>query len=329
MRGFRDTPSITEVGRINRAYYSMKRYTRKKSKLQRNRKYKNTFNSAILKKHIFLGGNGDEKAIFVNLGCGTDHVGLGNQLFVYAVGLVGKNRTGLPLYLIRGKNNPHSTKNYTTIFTEGIGVNNSNVAERIKGAKKIHEGIGLYGTWSDQNIPTNKSSNLLFAGGYYHNYSTITSVLPQMRKNFLEKFDSLYPNFKDQIDSYKTACMHVRRGDFIAREWTTDFNYFQSGLTMLEGNPDITTVYIVSDDIPWCKEQAWVTTKNIIYFDDPDEIKTLYLMMLCKGAFILSATSTYGAWGAMLGADENPNSIITYPVKWGNDLMFPDRWKMI
>ena len=41
----------------------------------------------------------------------------------------------------------------------------------------------------------------------------------------------------------------------------------------------------------------------------------MYLMSLCKGGAIIS-NSTFSSWGAILGADEMPDSIIIYPKAW-------------
>ena len=293
------------------------------------RKKKNKNFNRISKRHLFIGGEGDGKCVYANLGGGT---GLGNQLFIYAAGIVVKNRTGLPLCLIRAHSNPHSKTNYTKVFKQGSGVNSSNTDPKLKNSKKLHEGQGVYNKWLNKNIPVNKSTNIFLSGGLYQNYESINSALPFMRGDFLKEFGELYPNefseLKDPNIQKKTACVHVRRGDFVGIAQNSSLEYFNSALALFENNKDIDTLYIISDDIEWCKAQKWITTKKINYFGDPDEIKTLYLMMLCKGGFILSA-STYSAWGAMLGADENQQSTIVYPKGWGLQLMFPSRWNMI
>ena len=40
--------------------------------------------------------------------------------------------------------------------------------------------------------------------------------------------------------------------------------------------------YIISDDIAWCKKEKWNSTKKIVFYDEPDEMKTLYLMSQCS-----------------------------------------------
>ena len=98
----------------------------------------------------------------------------------------------------------------------------------------------------------------------------------------------------------------------------------------------ISSIYVLSDDMGWCKEQSfsspkikWADTDDI----QKDELKSFYLMMLCMGGAIISA-STFSSWGVMLGADQNPDSTILYPSNWfitGNSkqLMFPERWQRI
>jgi hypothetical protein len=83
--------------------------------------------------------------------------------------------------------------------------------------------------------------------------------------------------------------------------------------------------------------KEYAPKKEFVFYDEVDgyklnELDTLYAMSLCKAGAIIS-NSTFAAWGAMLGADENASSVITYPAPWlknngdgDNQLSFPDRW---
>ena len=153
-----------------------------------------------------------------------------------------------------------------------------------------------------------------------------------MRKDYQEVFEARYPGFKDNIKA-TSAFMHIRRGDYGDASLGPD--YYKKGLSMLHDISEITDIYIVSDDIPWCKEQGWESDK-IRWFDDPeqskDELKTMYLMSLCLAGACISA-STFSSWGAILGADQNEKSTILYPTGWitgdSSKIQFPSRWKAI
>jgi len=294
----------------------MRSYRRKRGKKQTR---KNT------KRFYFIGGEGDEKCIFVPLGGG-----LGNQLYVYAAALTVKRKNGLPLCLLPYKGNVHSKTDYTVeLFKEGKPVDAEAMKARMNASKKLLEKVrNPHNIWAEQNINANDTVNATLSGAFFQSYSSIKSVIPDMRKSFAKTFQEKYPDFK--IDSGISAFMHVRKGDYKGASLPAD--YYNRGLAILEPSQVIKNIYILSDDIPWCKEQQWATGKNKIFFEEKDELKTMYLMSLCLAGALISA-STFSSWGAILGADQNPESVIVYPSGWitgpSSRIGFPERWKAI
>ena len=149
-----------------------------------------------------------------------------------------------------------------------------------------------------------------------------------IREDCAKFFAESYPEFK--IDSSSSAFMHVRRGDYGGASLRAE--YYSGALALLEPNSAIQNIYIVSDGMGWCKEQKWDTQKKLIYFEESDELKTMYLMSLCLAGAIISASS-FSTWGAILGPDQNPESTIVYPKDWitgpSSRIGFPERWKAI
>jgi len=138
-----------------------------------------------------------------------------------------------------------------------------------------------------------------------------------------------------------TAFIHVRQGDYKKLSWEQPDTYYINALTKLnelDTDNAIETILIFSDNISWCETQMdkWrnIAPKKKIETKDADELQTLYMMMQCKAGAIISG-STFSAWGAMLGANENPKSIILYPKNIRqfhgatNPMAFPDRWQYI
>ena len=290
-------------------------------KRKRNRRRK----TRRVKRFYFIGGKGEEKCIFAGLGGG-----LGNQLYVYAAGLTVKKKLNLPLCLIPFKENTHSETDYTKVlFTQGTPVDAEEVKARMNTSNKVLEKIqNPHNIWTNANIPANATKNAKLAGGYYQSYSSISSVIPTIREDFAKVFKERYPDLT--IDSGSSAFMHVRRGDYGGVSLPAE--YYNRGLALFEPHAEIKNLYIVSDDMPWCKAEKWITTKNVIYVEEPDELKTMYLMSMCLAGALISA-STFSSWGAILGADKNPNSIIIYPAAWitgpSSRIHFPERWKAI
>jgi len=284
------------------------------------------------KRNLYIGGSAGSPCVIVNL---TDRAGLGNQLFMYAAGIVAKNKTGLPLCVLPTKGNYHSKTDYRFLFKQGTPVDEGVMGQRISSAVKVHNSIqhDPHGEWSNTHLPTNTSRNILMNGIYYQNYKSIHTALPQMRKDFSEKFAELYPGFKESVfkgtSPDATACMHVRRGDYGSQSLPA--SYYTAAIHEVNKVRSIKTLYILSDDVEYCKEQieskVWQPNAEVRWIDDPkDELKALYLMSLCVGGIIMS-NSTFSCWGAFLGADRVPDSIIVYPKKWitGNSkrLQFP------
>jgi len=305
----------------------MASYRQKRSKRNRSRKLKRG-----TLKPFFIGGDTD-KCLFVSL---PTIGGLGNQLFVYAAAVVAKNKVGIPMCILP-INNPHSSTDYRELlFKQGKPVESQEVQPRRNAATRILDKVvKVHNTWANTNIVANGSKNLIVGDNYFQNYAPIRSVLPTIRDDFIKVFEERYKGYKDTIPA-TSAFMHVRRGDYNNMSASLGADYYRKCLEIMEKVDKITTIYVLSDDMGWCKEQGfsspkikWADTEDL----QKDELKSFYLMMLCMGGAIISA-STFSAWGVMLGADQNPDSTILYPSNWfitGNSkqLMFPERWQRI
>ena len=282
------------------------------------------------KSTVYTGGSPHEKCIFVDF-----TGGLGNFLYIYAAGLLVKHKTGLPLCLYR-PHTEHSNRDYREIV-DGTPVE---TREREKNSKNIFHGMkNKYKLIKNSNISYNSSKNRnikIDPQNYYHNYESIHKLLPEIREMLIknEFHKEAYAKFKTMIDSSTSAFMHIRRGDYIAHKVLLDISYYYRALDELEKNEKIQKIYILSDDLKWCKEHdsKWKehTKKSLEYIEGANELETLYCMMLCEAGAIIS-NSTFSSWGAMLGPDINKDSTIVYPDPWfeneyGNVVSFPKRW---
>lgn len=305
-----------------------------KKRSRRSRRNRKRLNSI---RKIIHGGN-NEKCIFLNLGAGngspSSHIvsGLGNQLFIYGSGIVAKNKTGMPLCMLPAALMPHSKKDYRYLFKSGSPVEYADVQARLDKAIKVHQGITMHQAWSPDTIPLNTGNDIMLVGGLYQNYSNVITAVPQIKKELFEEFVKAYgAGSKYNIISDSSAFMHVRRGDYIQHGRDLKKDYYERGISEISKNATIKSLYIVSNDIDWCKEQGFIFRENGIVFLDKadDELLTMYVMMLCKAGGILSG-STYSMWGAMLGPDDNQASTIVCPIHFGSgtakELSIPNRW---
>jgi hypothetical protein len=297
----------------------MKRRTHKKYRKRR-----------TLKRLRYVGGN-NGKCVFARmLG------GLGNQLFVYAAGILVKNKVNLPLCLIK-EGNPHSNINYINeIFKQGSEYTNSDLQQRLDNSEIIFSNVyDAHNSFKNTNIKYSSNKDLYLNHTYYQNYESMKSVIPSIRNDFKIYFESKYNDLKNTFEreslSKCSAYMHIRRGDY--NEYALPITYYQSALDLLHQNTSIKYLYILSNDIQWCKDQNFNTYNiEIRWVDNPDELYSLYLMSLCMAGAILSG-STFSLWGVLLGADQNSSSTIIYPSKWymthSDKLSLPTWWKKI
>jgi hypothetical protein len=164
-------------------------------------------------------------------------------------------------------------------------------------------------------------------GSLYHSYKPITKAIPVIRKDFKKVFAEKFPDFSISPES---AFVHVRRGDYtkVYSNNMPTVKYYKSGIELLK-NAGIEEIYLLSDDMEWCKKH--LSGMDLKPFEG-DELKTLYLMSMCKAGAVISP-STYSAWGCILGPDENKKSVIVYPKNWlgetNNPHGWPARWTAI
>jgi len=252
--------------------------------------------------------------------------GLGNQIFIYAAALSIRDKLNVPVLLLSEYDNlsPHSKNDYRHLF-KGIEIVNKD-DKRVKDAEFFHfSSKDPYFFYKEEDIPLKKDKFIYLKDNYYQNYNKIQTAIPEAKKSILSELSVAYPDLN--INKSESAFIQVRRGDFLTDAGGARLlpvEYYYRGLEILNSLETITTIYIISDDIPWCKKQTWNTFKNIVYFEEPDEMKTLYLMSQCHGGAVLS-NSSFACWGAFLGPYEANGKIVyssstaflqTLPSKW-------------
>jgi hypothetical protein len=213
-------------------------------------------------------------------------------------------------------------------------------SDRIAAAKSVLNPKGYTNKWSNANIDyteANIGKNVKIKDTIYQNYVSIQPVIQEVKdtlmKNEFNKDE--YNTYRESTKSDESAFMHIRRGDYAGTSWEQPIEYFFRGLDELEKNPSIKKIYIISNDIEWCKshDAEWKqhTKKEIEYDGTPNELEALYRMILCRGGAVISG-STFSSWGAILGPDMNPTSTLVYPLIVGqyagveNPFNFPSRW---
>lgn len=266
---------------------------------------------------------GPIKGIILNL-----QGGLGNQLFIYAASLTLMDKYKVQAYLlpVDDNSNIHSSRDYRYLFNGVPAIEYDD--DKLKGVREVSIQNHFFGPWRD--IPTDENKYILMKYHWFQDYPSLKDVIPRVKEAIVSHLSSAYEDLR--IDT-TSAFIHVRRGDYTKEAggvYALGMEYYGAALKILNESSMITKYYIVSDDIPWCKQQKWETSKGVEYFDEPDELRTLYLMSQCEGGAVIS-NSTFSTWGAFLGPLLNPSSKIIYPSKWlfNANLSFPQEWTKI
>jgi hypothetical protein len=284
------------------------------------------------RRRFFKQNGGDTKSIFCQL-CG----GLGNQIYRYAAALAVQKFIDMPIYVYFMNDNPHSSVDYKPFFKKATPINLSDMKQRIDNAISLPEKIGPNEPEFMNKIAEYKKTDIKI-NKYYHSYSLVKDVIPIIKTDFMNELKVRYPDFEAKIingiPKESILFMHVRKGDYNSAGWGSPTEYYTSALEIIDTVPDIKIIYILSNNIDYCKEQiknnVWKTSKEIKIFDEPDELKCMYLMSLCKGGAILSTASTFSFWGAMFGPDENNSSVIIYSKdKNINPEQIGNKWRSI
>lgn len=258
--------------------------------------------------------------------------GLGNQLFILAAAFAVQAEHGCPLYLFDNPvaNNKHNRlgRDYKeTIFREigtHIPATLQDIQEELKTYCSINPGSPFL-PWVPRDVKPGSVMN-----SYFQFYPAIQSVLPEFGQRLLaglQPFTKALP----AIASDTTAFIHIRRGDYLENPHIHYIQipaYYKLALEhLLAKRPDLTKLYIISDEIAWAKEQRVFQHPAAEFWESEDELLTFALMAQCKGGAIC-ANSTYSWWGAALGAHQASNPVVV-PKRWISDPvydLFPESW---
>lgn len=279
---------------------------------------------------------GERPCIIVDL---LEKEGLGNKLSSFAAALIVKEKANLPI-CIMNSTTPHSTTDYASLFDAEKIERPANM-NSIKNVMKPRTNLSEFSkNVIDYNSSKNTGKNVKITPNLYQHFKSllpVVSVIKEMLiRNEFGKEEYIPYHIKD---GKSCAFMHIRLGDYVTRGWSLPESYFINALAELNKDARIQTIYVFTNEPGFCESrlETWKqkgTSKTIECKSELNELQTLYMMMQCRGGAILSG-STFSAWGALLGPNENPESVIIYPKEiphfpgFTNPMSFPDRWTAV
>ena len=177
-------------------------------------------------------------------------------------------------------------------------------------------------SWDDIAKLKKQSKNLYF-DGYWQSERCFACVAEHVRQLFT--FHRSLPIPAQQILAQIRNCcavaVHVRRGDYVLNPRTAvahnicDLAYYQAAINVIRNNFADACFFVFSDDISWCKHNL-TSCGSVPIFVDTSAFSIphldLELMMNCRHFII--ANSSYSWWAAYLGRDSNKR--VVAPFLW-------------
>lgn len=132
--------------------------------------------------------------------------------------------------------------------------------------------------------------------------------VPDVESYVYETYPEVFCTGKDVIG------INVRRGDFLTFEngtffYINDISFYKRALDEIgaEGK----NIFIVSDDIKWCKENFVDFGDSVFFSNKPDVLNNMKELMMCD-YLILGSSSTYSIWCSYLNTRKK---MVIYPNK--------------
>jgi hypothetical protein len=233
---------------------------------------------------------------------------LGNQMFQYAALLCIAKRTGYEFCIPRlnGKDEYGGDQ-----LSAAFNLPSLKIIGWLKTLKMVQPSTFAY----DAQLAEHCENNVdLF--GYFQTERYFSDQAELVRKEFVfaEPVKSYCSEFLRRLGGAAVS-LHVRRTDYLtnsANHPPCDLEYYERALAILPLNLPI---IILSDDIPWCKQQPLFKGPRWFFGEGKSNVVDMCLMSMCSHHII--ANSSFSWWGAWLGA--NRDKKVLAPIKWFGD----------
>lgn len=177
--------------------------------------------------------------------------------------------------------------------------------------------------------------------GYFQSYKYFDDYKQDIIEQF-ELTDDLIFYIENKypflVDGIHTCSINVRRGDFLdpnIKDYhhIVPIDYYKKAIKHLyDGNTDNIKFIVVSDDIPWCKENlSQELGLDLTFIEDEIDITQLKILSYCRDNIM--AASSFSWWGSYL--NKNENCRVIGPKKWFGPLyenkhdtkdLMPENW---
>jgi hypothetical protein len=182
---------------------------------------------------------------------------------------------------------------------------------------------------------------------YSQSYLYFNDIAPVIRSEFEFKVipTGLNPDLLQGIGSSNSVCLHIRRlhGKLAngsrpqaaaSYYGESDLDYYRQAIRALECQHGHLSIFVFSDDAEWARQNIALFASqhdDVLIVDEPDTMRSFYLMRLCRHFII--ANSTFSWWAAWLG--KFPAKTVCVPPVWNRGErrfprdLFPPGWNLL
>lgn len=161
-------------------------------------------------------------------------------------------------------------------------------------------------------IPVPDDSVILLQGyfqSYKYFWDSMGDIIKQLQTNLGEDF--MKKEYESLVHSEKTVCVHVRRTDYLNLSdihTVLPEEYYLKALEHVSGQ-----VLVFSDDIESIKHWDTWKTRDTVFVDEPEPVRTLWLMSMCDSFIIANSSLSLNAYLIAKFLRDAPG---VAPVKW-------------
>ncbi len=172
----------------------------------------------------------------------------------------------------------------------------------------------------------------VYLDGYWQSekHFQVSEDIIRQEFQFNNSFSENNLSLIEQIKGKPTACLHVRRGDFVQLpvHRVCTLAYYERGIDYLSRHVSGLQIFVFSDDITWCQQN--LSNKTPLHFVSTAGRSTeddLQAMIHCQ--YFIISNSSFSWWAAWLAP--NLDKIVAAPERWvnitvKNDDIVPENW---
>lgn len=217
--------------------------------------------------------------------------GLGNLVFYHHVAYALSKRLGLDMYM-------------NTTYQDNLRKNITEYDKIFDHVKFVTHDSSIfqekYTTYTEPHFyydPINVSTeHNLFLQGYFQSYKYFWDYMGDIIKQFQVNLGSEFmkKEYDDLAAGEKTVCVHVRRTDNITNSHIHTLlseDYYKRSLEHVTGR-----LLVFSDDPESIKHWDVWKSRETVFVDEPDPVRTLWLMSLCDSFVIANSSLSLSAY---------------------------------